>query len=334
MTTAGTHARPKYWQAVNQALADEMARDESVVLFGQNTARSGGTFGSTRGLQQTFGELRVRDTPISEQASVGAAVGAAVFGLRPVIEIVFSDFLFIALDQVVNQAARIRYFSGGRMSVPLVIKAGIGISSGMGAQHAQSLEAWYAHIPGLKVVWGSDPASAGGLLRAAIRDPDPVVFFENVGRYTERGDAPDGEPIELGTAAVLRAGDDLTIITYGTAVPASLHAAGRLAEQGVQAEVIDLQTIQPWDQETVVASVRRTRRAVVVHDAVRTFGVGAEIASELNERLFGHLAAPVLRLGAPRTPAPQIREQEELVRPAAAEIAEAGLRLMQGRDGA
>lgn len=321
----------KYWQAVNQALATEMERDPSVVLFGQNVARSGGTFGSTRGLMDRFGDFRVRDTPISEQATVGTAVGAAMFGLRPVVEIVFSDFLFIALDQVVNQAAKVRYFSGNSTTLPMVIKSGVGVNSGMGAQHSQSLEAWFAHIPGLKVVWGATPADAGGLLQAAIRDPGPVLFFENVGRYAERGPQGDGEPLEIGRANRVRAGDDATIVTYGTALPTAVSASEALAEDGFSCEVIDLRTIQPWDIASIEASVQRTRRAIVVHDAVRSFGVGAEIASEITERCFERLAAPVLRLGAPRTPAPQIRQFEAMVRPRSADVVEAVQTTLKGR---
>lgn len=320
----------KYWQAINQALEREMARDESVVLFGQNVARSGGTFGSTRGLMERFGESRVRDTPISEQAAVGAAVGAAMFNLRPVVEIVFSDFLFIALDQVVNQAANAEYFTGGSADLPMVIKTGLGVDSGMGAQHTRSLEAWYAHIPGLKVVWGGTPADAGGLLQAAIRDPGPVIFFESVGRYTERGPDSDGEPIEIGKAKLVREGEDVTIITYGTALQTALEAGDLLAEQGVTCDIVDLRTIQPWDVKTVERSVARTRRAVVVHDAVKAFGAGSEIASEINERSFDLLASPVIRVGSPRNPAPQMRQFEAMVRPRAADVVEAVRSTLEG----
>lgn len=312
---------PKYWQAINGALADEMERDPSVVVFGQNVAQSGGTFGSTRGLLDRFGESRVRDTPISEQASVGAAVGAALLGLRPVIEIVFSDFLFIALDQVVNQAAKFHYFSGGRTHVPIVIKAGIGFGSGMGAQHAQSMESWYAHVPGLKIVWGATPGDAAGLLRAAIRDDDPVIFFESVGRYTVRGPVPDGI-VELGTARIVREGDDVTIVTYGTALETCEAAADLLAEQGISCDLLDLRSIQPWDIAAVTASVTKTGRAVVVHDAPRQFGAGAEIASRITEECFGALQRPVCRIGAPHAPAPHVKAYERLARPGPEEIAD------------
>ncbi|QEC49723.1 alpha-ketoacid dehydrogenase subunit beta [Baekduia soli] len=319
----------KYWQAINKALHGEMERDPTVVIFGQNVAESGGTFGSTRGLLETFGPDRVRDTPISELASVGAAVGAATMGLRPVIEIVFSDFLLIAADQLVNQAAKLRYFTGGATRVPLVVKTGVGIDGGLGGQHSNSFEALWAHIPGLKVVWPSTPADADGLLRAAIRDPDPVIFFESVGRYAARGPDPTGEPVPIGLARTVTEGDDVTLVTYGTAVDAVAEAAAALAEEGVSAEVLDLRTIQPWDAGTVMESVRRTGRAIVVHDAVRSFGVGAEVAAEISERCFDRLAAPVLRLGAHRVPSPQVRQLEAEILPRAREVVDAARALVR-----
>lgn len=311
----------KYWQAINRTLVSEMERDPTVIVLGQNVARSGGTFGSTRGLLERFGEQRVLDTPISEQAGVGAAVGAALIGLRPIVEIVFSDFLLIAADQVINQAAKLRYFTGGATSVPMVIKTGIGVSSGLGAQHAQSLEVLYAHVPGLKVVWPATPADAAGLLRAAIRDPDPVLFFESVGRYAERGPAPDEHAIKIGSARTARSGDDVTLVTYGTALASCLEAADTLAERAISAEVIDLRSIQPWDVETVVASVHRTGRAAVVHHAPRAFGAGAEIASVISERCFDILEHPVVRIGAPSVPMPQVRQFEAEVLPTAERVA-------------
>jgi len=319
----------KYWQAVNRALEGEMERDESVVVFGQNVAKSGGTFGSTRGLLERFGPDRVLDTPISELASIGTAVGASLFGLKPVIEIVFSDFVLIGADQIVNQAAKARYFTGGSGGAPIVLKTGIGTGGGLGAQHQNTLEAWWAHVPGLKVVWPATPADAEGLLRAAIRDPDPVVFLESVGRYAVRGPASDGEPVPIGAAHVAAEGDDLTIVTYGTALAACLEAADTLREAGVAAEVIDLRTLAPWDVETVVASVRRTRRALVVHDAPRDFGIGAEVAAEVSERCFGDLAAPVRRLAAPRVPAPHVRQFEDLVLPSPAAVVAAARSLAE-----
>jgi pyruvate/2-oxoglutarate/acetoin dehydrogenase E1 component len=322
-------AERKYRQAMTMALEEEMERDERVVLFGQDVALPGGSFGTTRGLLDRFGDRRVRDTPISEQATIGAAVGAAAAGLRPVAEMLFFDFLGIASDQLVNQAAKIRWFSRGRSTVPMVVKAGVGTGFGMGAQHSQSLEGWYAQIPGLKVVWPSTPADAKGLLKSAIRDDDPVVFLETLSDL-ERNRGPIGGPddlVPLGQAAVARAGTDCTIVTYGAARRAVDAAADALAGQSVSVEVIDLRTVAPWDRDTVFASVARTNRCVVVTDAPASFGPASEVAAAVGESCFDDLDAPVVRVGSHPVPAPHFAQYDRLRQPHADAIVAAVLGL-------
>lgn len=315
----------KYWKAINTAIFEEMERDETVVIMGQDIAAAGGTFGETRDLLARFGEDRVMDSPISEQALVGAGVGAAMSGLRPIVEILFMDFLGIASDQLVNQAAKQRFFSGGRVSVPLVVKAGVGTENGMGAQHSQALEGWYAGVPGLKVVWPATAADAYGLLKAAVRDDGPVLFLESLSQLSSRGQIAhaDAAPTDLGRAAIARPGDSATIVTYGTMVERSLEAADRLSSEGISAEVIDLRTIMPWDRETVFASVARTNHCVVVTEAIRDFGPSAEIAAEVAECCFDDLDAPVSRVASPRVPAPQNAKFDRWRVPQSDQIAQA-----------
>jgi pyruvate/2-oxoglutarate/acetoin dehydrogenase E1 component len=315
----------KYRQAMTMALEEEMERDERVVLMGQDVARPGGSFGTTRGLLERFGEGRVRDSPISEQALVGAAIGAAATGLRPVAEILFFDFLGIASDQLVNQAAKIRWFSRGSVTVPVVIKAGVGTGFGMGAQHSQSLEGWYAQIPGIKVCWPSTPADAKGLMKSAIRDDDPVLFLETLSDL-ERARGPVGGPddlVPLGLASVSRGGSDCTIVTYGAARRAVDKAVQLLESESVDVEVIDLRTIVPWDRETVFASVAKTNRCVVVTDAPVPYGPGSEIAAAVGEECFDDLDAPVVRVGSHPVPAPQFAQYDRLRQPSAEMIAAA-----------
>lgn len=293
----------KYWQAVNQALHEEMARDDSVILIGEDVAAPGGPFAASKGLLDAFGPDRVRDTPISEAAIVGAALGAAMAGYRPVVEVMFLDFVTVAMDQVVNQAAKVSYMSAGNFKAPMVIRSICASGRRTGPQHAQNLEAWLAHVPGLKVVWGSTPADAKGLLKAAIRDDGPVYVIESLAEWSTRGEVPEGDEIvPIGQAAVRREGDDLTLVTWGGAAP-RVSAALDIVEE-VSVEVIDLRTISPWDRETVLASVRKTGRLLVVHDAVVEFGVGAEIAATISTECFDSLRAPIRRLGAPFAPAP------------------------------
>ena len=294
----------RYVQAVAQALRDSLQADERVVLLGEDIAHAGGSFKATRGLLEAFGPERVRDTPISEATIVSAAVGAALGGLKPVVEIMFMDFVTLAMDALVNQAAKARFMFGGQGSVPLVLRTPHGGGLNAGPQHSQCLEAWLAHIPGLKVVVPSDPQDAYSLLRAAIADPDPVVFVEHKGLYARKGTVDTGVTASLGQARIVRPGRDLTLVSYGATVATCLQAAQALAGDGVEAEVIDLRSIQPWDRATVLASLARTHRAVVVHEAVQAFGVGAEIVATLADEGFDDLDAPLLRVAAPFMPVP------------------------------
>ncbi len=300
----------RYAQAVAQALRDSMQADERVVLLGEDIAAAGGSFKATRDLLKTFGPRRVIDTPISEASIVSASVGAALSGLRPVVEIMFMDFVTLAMDALVNQAAKARFMFGGQGSVPMVLRTPHGGGLSAGPQHSQCLEAWVAHVPGLKVVCPSSPQDAYSLLRASIEDPDPVVFVEHKGLYGRKGPVDTGKQATLGTVRIARTGRDLTLVSYGATVDACLQAAARLAEEGVEAEVIDLRSIQPWDRGAVLASLARTHRAVIVHEAVRDFGVGAEIAAFCVEEGFDELDAPVVRVGAPFMPVPFARSLE------------------------
>ncbi|HEX2115274.1 MAG TPA: alpha-ketoacid dehydrogenase subunit beta [Alphaproteobacteria bacterium] len=304
-------AEARYAAALNRALADSMQADASVVLFGEDVAAPGGPFAVTRGLLAKFGPERVRDTPISEAAIAGTAVGAALSGLKPVVEIMFMDFMTLAMDALVNQAAKAHFMFGGQCSVPMVVRTPHGGGLNAGPQHSQCLEAWFAHVPGLKVLVPATPADAYALLRAAIDDPDPVIFVEHKGLYSSKGELPDApQPVAIGSARIARDGRDCTVATYGACVALALRAAQALAAEGTEVEVIDLRTVQPWDERAVLASVARTRRLVVAHEAVSAFGVGAEIAARVSEKAFGQLAAPVLRVGAPFMPVPFARALE------------------------
>lgn len=314
-------AEARYAAAINRALADSMQADASVVLFGEDVAAPGGPFAVTRGLLAKFGPERVRDTPISEAAIAGAAVGAALSGLKPVVEIMFMDFMTLAMDAVVNQAAKAHFMFGGQCSVPMVVRTPHGGGLNAGPQHSQCLEAWFAHVPGLKVVVPATPADAYGLLRAAIDDPDPVIFVEHKGLYASKGELLDAPlPVAIGSARIARDGRDCTIATYGACVAIALRAAQSLAGAGIEVEVIDLRSIQPWDESAVLASVARTQRLVVAHEAVTAFGVGAEIAARVSEKAFRQLAAPVLRVGAAFMPVPFARALERGCLPGEAAI--------------
>lgn len=294
----------RYVNAVNKALADSMEQDASVIVMGEDVAQAGGSFKATRGLLEVFGPERVIDTPISEASITSAAVGAALTGLKPVVEIMFMDFITLSMDALVNQAAKARYMFGGQGSVSMVLRTPHGGGLSAGPQHSQCLEAWLAHIPGLKVVCPSNAQDAYSLLRAAIADPDPVVFVEHKAMYASRGQVDTTRGAQIGQAATVRAGRDVTLISYGATVPVCLQAAEQLAKDGVEAEVLDLRSIQPWDKATVLASLSRTHRAVVVHEAVQAFGVGAEIVATIADEGFDELDAPVLRVAAPFMPAP------------------------------
>jgi acetoin:2,6-dichlorophenolindophenol oxidoreductase subunit beta len=309
-----------YVKAINAALAQAMREDERVIVIGEDVAE-GGPYLATEGLSEEFGRERVRNTPISEGAVCGVAVGAAQAGLRPVVEIMFIDFITLALDQLVNQAAKAHFMSGGQLQVPMVLRTQGGSGGRAGAQHSQSLEAWLTHIPGLKVAMPATAADAAGLLRSAIADPNPVVFVENKSLYFRRESVPDtAEPVALGQAKVLRRGRDVTIVALSRLVGEALTAAERLAADGIEAEVIDPRTLVPLDLETIADSVRRTGRAVVAHEAVRTGGFGAELAAELQAAAFDYLDAPVQRVGAPFMPVPLSPPLEDGYRPQSAEI--------------
>jgi acetoin:2,6-dichlorophenolindophenol oxidoreductase subunit beta len=309
--------------AINQALREEMARDPAVYVLGEDVA-VGGPFGATANLAEAFGERRVRNTPISEGTVMGAAVGMAVLGLRPVVEIMFVDFITLAMDQLVNHAAKLHYLSGGQLRVPLVVRAQCGAMGGWGAHHSQSLEAWFLHVPGLKVVMPSNPADARGLLKAAIRDDNPVVFVENRALYWGLGDVPTGEGlVPLGQAAVRREGSDVTVLATGRLVGEALAAARDLASDNVSAEVIDLRTLAPLDLDTVVASVRKTGRVVIAHEAVLTGGLAAELTARLQRAAFDYLDAPIERVAAPDAPVPASLHLETAFVPDRAAVAAA-----------
>ena len=309
-------------EALGAALAGALAADPTVLLLGEDLADPGGGISQvTKGLSTTFGTDRVRDTPISEAAIVGAAVGAAVSGLRPVAELMIMDFISIALDQLVNHAAKARYMSGGLLSVPLTLRTAVFGGIGSGATHSQTLEAWLAHIPGLKVVVPSTPADAKGLLTSCIFDDDPCVFVENVALYGTRGPVPTGDHrVPLGRAAVVRPGRDVTLVAYGRTVRDALAAAEQLAAEGIEVEVVDLRSLVPFDAETVLASAARTRRVVVAHHATRFAGFGAEVAAVIGEELFGTLEAPVRRVGAAFAPIGSAAVLEVAVMPSAASL--------------
>jgi pyruvate dehydrogenase E1 component beta subunit len=305
-----------YAQALNEALREEMARDATVVLLGEDIAEHGGIFTVTRGLFEQFGKDRILDTPISEAGFCGAALGLALTGYRPVVELMFVDFVFVAADQLFNHIAKARYISGGQRIVPLVVRTQQGSAGGKAAQHSQSLEALFCHVPGWVVVAPATPADAKGLLKAAIRDDNPVAFLEHKRLYATRGPVPPGDVIvPVGKARVIRTGHDVTLISYSKALELALAAATTLATEGIEAEVIDLRTLKPLDLETVLNSVRKTTRAVIIHEAPRFCGFGAELAATIQEELFGHLDAPVTRVTAQDAPVPYSRPLEEAVLP-------------------
>jgi len=311
-----------YRDAVAAGIAQEMERDNSVVCLGEDIAGAGGVFKATVGLLEKFGPLRVRDTPIAEQAILGAAMGAAMTGLRPVAEIMFSDFLAVCWDMVANEIAKTRYMTNGQISLPLVIRTGNGGGSRFGAQHSQSVENWAMAIPGLKVVAPSTSADVKGLLAAAIRDADPVVFFEHKALYATKGEVPDGEHVDkLGTAAIRRRGSDLTIAALGLMVPRALEAAATLqAEHGISATVIDVRSLVPLDTQTIFAEVSKTGRLYTVEENPRLCGWGAEIASLVAEELFWDLDAPIMRITTPHVPLPAADRLEDLTIPSATRI--------------
>ncbi len=292
-------------EVLNQTLKSEMKRDPSIVVFGEDVALYGGTFGITKGLLEEFGDKRVRDTPITESAIAGAAAGAAVAGLRPVAEVMFVDFITLALDMILNQAAKMRYMFGGKAECPMVVRAPYGAGLGAAAQHSQCLEAWFMHIPGIKVVMPTTPYDTKGLFLSSIRDNNPVVFLEHKMLYFSSGEVPEEEyTIPLGKADIKRQGRDVTVVATGMMVERSLGAAEKLSEQGIDVEVLDPRTLLPLDEETILESVKKTHRLVIVHEEVKFAGSGAEISAMVAEKAIDYLDGPIMRVGAPFTPVP------------------------------
>ena len=310
-----------YREAVRDALSQAMRADEDVFIMGEDIAGMGGSMAVTQGLLQEFGPERVRNTPISEMAIVGAGIGAAIQGMRPVVEIMYEDFTTLAMEQIVNQAAKHRYMSGGQLKVPLTLRTQGGAGWSPGAQHAQQLEAWFVHIPGLKVVFASTPTDVRGLLWSAIYDDNPVVFFEHRSLYGIREEVPDElEPIPIGKARVHREGEDVTVVATGRLVHESLKAAEEAEAEGISVEVLDPRTLQPLDEEAVIASVKKTNRCVVAHEAVTRGGYGAEVAAVVQYQAFDWLDAPIERVGAKFTPLPFAPVMEEWVVPHAQDV--------------
>ena len=313
-----------YREAVRDALARALREDERVFLMGEDIAEMGGSMAVTQGLLEEFGPKRIRNTPISEMAIVGSGIGAAIQGLRPVVEIMYEDFLTLSMEQLVNQAAKHRTMSGGQVKVPLTIRTQGGAGWSPGAQHAQQLEAWFAHVPGIKVVFASTPEDVRGLLWSSIYDDNPVLFFEHRTLYPLKGEVPDElEPIPLGKARIHREGEDVTVVATGRLVHDALKAAEDAEKEGISVEVVDPRTLLPLDEETIVASVRKTTRAVTAHEAVTRGGFGAELAAVIQHGAFDYLDAPIERVGAKFAPLPFAPVMEEYVVPHAAGVLEA-----------
>jgi pyruvate dehydrogenase E1 component beta subunit len=312
-----------YREAVARAIAQEMARDPDVIFFGEDVAKPGGVFKTTVGLYEQFGPKRVLDTPISEQAIMGAAMGAAMTGLKPIAEIMFSDFFAVCFDYIANEFPKSRYMSNGQLKCPLVVRTGNGGGARFGAQHSQSVENWCMMIPGLKVVAPSNPRDVIGLMAAAVRDPDPVIFFEHKSLYPVKGDVPDGEIVDtLGSAKILRPGRDATILALALMVPRALDAAETLARQGIDCEVIDVRSLVPLDTQTILGSVARTHRLFTVEENPRLCGWGAEIVSIVADEAFYELDGPPVRITTPHVPLPAADILEDMMLPTAERIVE------------
>ena len=320
-----------YREAVTRGIAQEMERDKRVVFLGEDVAKAGGVFKATVGLYEQFGPLRVRDTPISEQAILGAAMGAAMTGLRPIAEIMFSDFLAVCFDYVANEMPKLSYMTNGQLTCPLVIRTGNGGGVRFGAQHSQSIENWTMMIPGLKVVAPSSPVDVIGLMAAAVRDNNPVIFHEHKALYATKGEVPDGEIVDtLGTAKILRPGKDCTILALALMVPRALEAAGILArDHGIDAEVIDVRSLVPLDTQCILGSVARTGHLFTVEENPRLLGWGAEIASIVADEAFWDLDGPIVRITTPHIPLPAADHLEDLALPNAARIVEKIARVMK-----
>ncbi len=309
-------ARLTMREAISQALWEEMERDPDVFILGEEVGVWGGTYAVTKGFYDHFGAERVRDTPISEAAIVGAAIGAALTGLRPVAELMTINFAFVAMDHIVNEAAKLHYMFGGQMVLPLVIRTTSGGGRQLGATHSQTPDAIFAHFPGLKVVAPGTPADAKGLLKAAIRSNDPILFIEHATLYQMRGEVPEGDYIvPIGKSAVQRAGRDVTIVTYSKMLETSLKAADQLAKEGIEAEIVDLRTLRPLDMEPVFESVKKTNRAVIVEEGWKSYGVGAEVSARIYEQVFDYIDAPVQRVAQKEVPLPYNRTLEQMALP-------------------
>ena len=314
-------AELSYREAVRDALSTAMRRDDDVFIMGEDIAEMGGSMGVTQGMLEEFGPERVRNTPISEMAIVGAGIGAAIAGMRPIVEIMYQDFTTLAMEQIVSQAAKHRYMSGGQIKVPLTIRTQGGAGWSPGAQHAQQLEAWFVHVPGLKVVFPSTPEDVRGLLWSSIYEDNPIILFEHRTLYGIKGDVPEEiEPIEIGKARIHREGEDVTVVATGRLVHESLKAAEQAEEEGISVEVFDPRTLQPLDEDALIASVKKTNRAVVAHEAVTRMGWGAEVAAVVQEKAFDYLDAPIARVGAKFTPIPFAPVMEEWVVPHAEDV--------------
>lgn len=318
-------ARITFREAISQALREEMYRDERVFIMGEEVGKWGGTYAVTRGFLDEFGEKRVRDTPIAEGVIAGAATGAAMAGLRPVAEIMTINFAFLAMDQIVNHAAKLHYMFGGQIKCPVVFRTVGGGGRQLGATHSQTPDVVFAHFPGLKVVAPATPADAKGLLKSAIRDDDPVFFIEHATLYSVRGDVPEDEDylVPIGVSDVKREGQDVTIVSYSKMLQLALEAAERLAQENIQAEVIDLRTLRPLDLQPVIASVQKTNRLVVVEEGWRSYGIGAEVASQVDELAFDYLDSPVRRVAQAEVPLPYNRRLEQLALPQVEDIVRA-----------
>jgi pyruvate dehydrogenase E1 component beta subunit len=318
-----------YREALREAHREALLRDERVFLMGEDVGRYGGSYAVSKGLLAEFGPERIRDAPLSESAFVGAGIGAALGGMRPIVEIMTVNFSLLALDQILNNAATLRHMSGGQLNVPLVIRMATGAGRQLAAQHSHSLEGWYAHIPGLRVLAPASVADARGMLWTALEDPDPVLIFEHASLYALEGELPeDAGAVELQRAALCRAGRDLSIVTYGGSLPKALAAAEALAEQGVLAEVLDLRTLRPLDEAAILTSVARTHRALIVDEGWRSGSLSAEIAARIQERAFFELDAPVARLCSAEVPIPYARHLEQAALPQRESIVAAALALV------
>ncbi len=308
-------------EAISQALMEEMERDENVFIMGEEVGIWGGTYAVTRGFYDKFGPERVRDTPIAEAAIVGSAIGAALVGLRPIAELMTINFAFVAMDHIVNEAAKLRYMFGGQFTLPMVIRAVGGGGRQLAATHSQTPDAVFAHFPGLKVVAPATPADAKGLLKAAIRSDDPILFIENATLYQWRGQVPEGDyTIPIGQSKIQRPGRDVTIVTYSKMLQKSMQAAEQLAKEGIEAEIVDLRTLRPLDMAPVLESFKKTNRAVIVEEGWRSYGVGSEVAARIYEQAFDYVDAPIQRVAQKEVPLPYNRELEQMALPQVEDI--------------